>query len=143
MTTRRKRTVAALAATGTDLEPIILAHDPDPELPELTAALYGTASVVEALTAGVRWIVGSLVVVLPVVFFFAALRTANVQLASSMCGCSSCARPGRMTWACRVVSLIQLSMLIIASSFGSAAASRSAPGALSAGLPATVISACR
>ncbi|MGY1621157.1 DUF1015 family protein [Geodermatophilus sp. SYSU D00965] len=29
---------ALLAATGTDLEPIILAHDPDPELPELTAA---------------------------------------------------------------------------------------------------------
>jgi uncharacterized protein (DUF1015 family) len=29
---------ALLAATGTDLEPIVLAHDPDPELPELTAA---------------------------------------------------------------------------------------------------------
>jgi uncharacterized protein (DUF1015 family) len=29
---------ALLAATGTDLEPIVLAHDPDPELPQLTAA---------------------------------------------------------------------------------------------------------
>jgi uncharacterized protein (DUF1015 family) len=29
---------ALLAATGTDLEPIVLAHDPDPEVMELTAA---------------------------------------------------------------------------------------------------------
>ncbi|MBB3084757.1 DUF1015 family protein [Geodermatophilus sabuli] len=33
---------ALLAATGTDLEPIVLAHDPDPEVPLLTEAARGT-----------------------------------------------------------------------------------------------------
>ena len=46
-----------------------------------------------------------------------------------------------MTCAWRVVSLSQLSTLIIASSIGSAASSRPASGADSTGLPAIVISA--
>jgi uncharacterized protein (DUF1015 family) len=53
---------ALLAATGTDLEPIVLAHDPDPELPELTAAACeGEPALVVVDGDGVRhalWRVG-------------------------------------------------------------------------------------
>ena len=70
----------------------------------------------------------------------AALRTAKPHSASSQCGCSSAESPGRITCACREVSFSQLSTLIIASSIGSAASSRPASGADSAGFPAMTIS---
>jgi hypothetical protein len=69
---------------------------------------------------------------------FAALPTANCQSRSSWCGCSSGDSPGRITWAWRVVSLIQLSTLIMQSRPPNAASSRSPPGVDSTGFPATV-----
>ena len=68
----------------------------------------------------------------------AALPTANIQMRSSWWACSSADRPGRITSAWRVVSLSQLSTLIMQSSPARASSSRSPPGVDSTGLPATV-----
>ena len=69
------------------------------------------------------------------------LRIANSRIRSSWCGCSSGDSPGRITSACRVVSLSQRSTEIIASSIGNTSSSLSPPGVDNTGLPATVISA--
>ena len=42
---------ALLQATGTDLEPIVLAHDPEPRLPPIAAAVRGTPSTMEVRDA--------------------------------------------------------------------------------------------
>lgn len=69
------------------------------------------------------------------------LWMANSRIKSSWCGCSSGESPGRITSACRVVSLSHRSIEISASSIGSTSSSLSPPGVDNTGLPATVISA--
>src|SRR6478736_5164878 len=69
------------------------------------------------------------------------LLIAKLRIRSSWCGCSSGEGAGRITSACRVVSLSHRSTAIIASSVGSASSSLWPAGVDSTGLPATVISA--
>ena len=69
------------------------------------------------------------------------LLIAKLRIRSSWCGCSSGDEPGRITSACRVVSLSHRSTAIIASSSGSTSSSLWPAGVDSTGLPATVISA--